>query len=109
MRRLPHPIDDVGRPVVPEEYQTPCEDRTDCNLDECLMTTHHIYPRRFWENRIDRKFGELACNKVRLCRELHTQFELDYNPPEEPSRDFKVGFIKASGVHISSSLRKEMG
>ena len=50
----------------------------------CHESIHHIFPRRNAETRLQRDFGGLACNKVKVCRNIHDLLDT-FPPPEYPS------------------------
>jgi hypothetical protein len=76
---------------------------------ECMVTTHHIYyPGFLYLTKVEKAFRENHLNKERLSRCDHDFEHLTNSPPEKPSRDFMIGFIISSGVHIPASLRKDI-
>jgi hypothetical protein len=66
----------------------PCPaNQTDCKYrntpDGCHVGEHHLFPRRTAETRLQRLFGNLACNKVIVCRNIHDTLDT-FPPPAYP-------------------------
>ena len=86
--------------------------RQDCKYEgtpECLITQHHLYwPRPDYTTKLEKDFRNLPQNKEPLSRCDHDELHATQDPPEKPSTDFMVGFLIASGVHLSRRVLKEI-
>lgn len=49
----------------------------------CHESEHHIYVRREADTKLKRAFGNLACNKVQVCRNIHDVLDT-FPPPDYP-------------------------
>lgn len=67
----------------------PCPVNTeDCKYrytpDGCHLSEHHVYPKRLADTRLKRDFGNLAINKIVVCRNIHDLLDT-FPPPQYPA------------------------
>lgn len=110
MEKLPHPVNDMGEPEVPQmfvEAECPQDLCPRFETEDCRRDRHHLYyPKSDYEEKVEKIFRGL--HKLEICRPLHEYIHKTFEPPVKPSREYMLGYVMASGVNVPVSLRKQL-
>jgi hypothetical protein len=108
MEKLPHPMNEMGEPYIPQylvDKECPQEICPNYEAQNCGRDSHHLYfPKNDYLPGYERIFrGQF---QVELCRPVHEYVHKTYEAPEKPTHDYMIGYVKGSGAHVPVSVRK---
>ena len=88
---------------------TDCEAPGMCRYPEPYQDNHHIYwPKREYQGSVERRFRNLGCHVVNICRCKHDEIHGIEAPPDKPSTETMIDAIERSGERQSRSMRKQI-
>jgi len=88
---------------------TDCETEGMCRYPEPFEDNHHVYyPKREYSGSLERKYRNLGCHVVEICRCKHDEIHATEQPPDKPSTEVMVDAIERSGERQSRSVRKKI-
>ena len=65
-----------------------CQNQGDCGNTDYSEDRHHLYwPRSAYRTAVEKRFRELAVNKIVICRLAHNEHHATTAPPEKPTRE----------------------
>jgi len=86
---------------------TDCEAPGMCRYPEPYQDNHHIfYEARDYQTSVERKFRNLGCNMIEICRCKHDEIHALEEKPDKPEVADMIEAIEYSEEHISRSVRK---
>ncbi len=106
MEKLPHPLNEMGEPHVPQEPDVcPEEICPRFETQDCRRDRHHLYyPKSAYAEGMEKLFrGQF---QIEMCRPVHEAWHQTYEAPPKPSAGFMEGYVRASGINIPVSVKK---
>ena len=88
--------------------ECPPEQMEVCPLTIHFKDVHHLYfPRRDYNNRVEKEYRELPPHKVEMCRNEHNELHATEQPPTKPPRSEMLRAI-ASYATKEAAYESEM-
>lgn len=88
----PHPIDEYGLAVRPDDIRIECNPEA-CKYPEPFQDRQHVYhPAAEYKTAEEKKLRNCGRFVVRMCRCQHEEWDNAYAPPPKPPRDIMVAF-----------------
>lgn len=93
MERRPHPVDEFGLAVRPEDISLECDPEA-CRQAEPFTDRQHVYhPGSEFSKGELKKLRNCGRFVVRnICRCMHEKWDNEYDPPPQPDREVLRSF-----------------